>query len=347
MASDSSGTMGDMDRRTALSLAAITAVQLGSPTALMAQSVQAEDAAKLPNDHPSLWYRQPARMWLEALPIGNGRLGAMISGRVRDELIQLNLDSWWAGQPYDPINPSAREALPRVRQLIFDERIAEAHRLADETLVGRPATQMPYQTAGALLIQLSNVNDNDADAYERELDLDAAVASTRFTAGERRYTREVFASAIDGVIVYRLACDRPGSIDAQIAWRANDGGKSAGKVMPPDSLGTSDELLAVQMGKASADMPGGLRLAANVKVLPRGGRTNREGDAVIVRGADELLILVALASDHRAFDLIGGDPVAATRDVLRAAGRKSYAALLNDHLADHRRLFRAASLYLR
>ena len=339
-------TMNDMDRRTALSLTAITAVQLGAPTALMAQPEQAGGSVDRAGDRSRLWYRQPARMWLEALPIGNGRLGAMVSGKVRDELLQLNLDSWWAGQPYNPVNPAAREALPRVRQLIFEGRIAEAHRLADEALVGRPATQMPYQSAGGLLIQLTNVNDNDADAYERELDLDAAVASTRFTASERHYTREVFASAVDGVIVYRLACDRPASIDAQIAWRANDGGEPAGKIMPPDPLGTSDELLAVHMGRASAGVPGGLRMAANVKVLPRGGRIDRNGDAISVHGADELLILVSLVSDHRAFDLIGGDPVLATRDALRAAGRKSYATLLGDHLADHRRLFRAASLDL-
>lgn len=344
MAGDSGRTMGDMDRRTALSLAAITAVQLGSPTALLAQPALTGGTSDQPDDRPRLWYRQPARMWLEALPIGNGRVGAMVSGTVRDDLLQLNLNSWWAGQPYHPVNPAAREALPRVRQLIFEGRIAEAHRLADQALVGCPATQMPYQTAGALLLQLANVNDNDA--YERELDLDAAVASTRFTVGERRYAREVFASAVDGVIIYRLACDQPEAIDARIAWRANDGGEPPARIMPPDPLGASDELLAVHMGRASAGVSGGLRLAANVKVLPQGGRTEREGDIVTVRGANELLVLVSLATDHRAFDLIGGDPVATTRELLRAAGRKPYATLLSDHLADHRRLFRAASLDL-
>lgn len=129
MTSEHGNATGHIDRRTALSLAAITAVQLGSPTPLMTQSEQGGTVPDLPSDRLRLWYRQPARMWLEALPIGNGRLGAMVSGKVRDELLQLNLDSWWAGQPYHPVNPAAREALPRVRQLIFEGRIAEAHRL--------------------------------------------------------------------------------------------------------------------------------------------------------------------------------------------------------------------------
>jgi alpha-L-fucosidase 2 len=337
-AADGSG----MDRRVALSLGAVAVAELGWPTTLAALS-GGPDAAIVPaTDRPRLWYRQPARMWLEALPVGNGRLGAMIWGKVRDELLQLNLDSWWAGRPYHPVNPAAREALPRVRQLILEGRIAEAHALADAALIARPATQMPYQSAGALLVQLSGVNDNDAETYERELDLDAALASTSFTAGGRRYGREVFASAVDGVLAVRLSCDHAGSIDARVAWRANDGSSLAAGT----PTGADDELLAVVHGKSSAGNAGGLTLAMHAQVLTRGGSLTRDGDDLVVRGADEVVVLAALATDHRRLDLIGGDPVATTRNALRAAALKPFTALLADHQADHRRLFRAASLDL-
>jgi alpha-L-fucosidase 2 len=328
--------MEGLDRRAMLSLTAAGTLDLGWPASSAAQA--GPSAALPPSDRARLWYRQPARMWLEALPVGNGRMGAMVSGGIRDELLQLNLGTWWAGRPYDPVDPAARAALPRVRQLILDGRIAEAQTLADAALIGRPATQMPYQTAGALLVQLLSVNDNDAESYERELDLDAALASATFAVGRRRYRRDVFASAPDQVIVVRLACDRPASVDARVAWRP-----AAEARTRPSADGM---LLAVQRNSDRAGVPGGLLLAMHVQVLPRGGRMTREGDALVVRGADEVVAIVSLASDHRRFDLIGGDPVETTRDALRAAGRKSFAALLADHQADHRRLFRAASLDL-
>lgn len=328
--------MNDIDRRAMLALTAAGVLDLGRPAILAAQGTGSISAPF--SDRARLWYRQPARMWLEALPIGNGLLGAMVSGGIRDELLQLNLGNWWAGQPYDPVNPAALAALPRVRQLIFEERISEAHKLADAALIARPVTQMPYQTAGALLVQLLSVNDNDVESYERELDLDAALASTSFMAGDRRYRREVFASAVDRVIVIRLTCDRPGSIDAQLAWRPAGAAESR--------FGADDTLLSIQQSGGSAGIDGALSLAMHAQALASGGRTTRSGDALVVRGADELVVLVALASDHRRFDLIGGDPVAISRDMLRAASRKGYQALLTDHQADHRRLFRAASLDL-
>ncbi|SOB79506.1 alpha-L-fucosidase 2 [Sphingomonas guangdongensis] len=321
-----------MDRRELLGLAALGALDLSWPASPGAAAQQTDRTA----DAPRLWYRQPARMWLEALPVGNGMLGAMVSGGVRDELLQLNHHGWWAGQPYHPVNPAAREALPRVRQLILDGRIKEAHTLADAALVGRPASQMPYQTAGALLVRLTGVNDNDAESYERDLDLDGALASASFTAGGRRYRREVFASHVDRVLVVRLSCDAPGAIDAQLAWRA---GPDAAALPAGD-----DQLLSVLRGASSAGVPGGLTLALRAQALPRGGRVVREGDALTVRGADELVVLVALDSSHRRFDRVDGDPVAATRDLLAAAAAKSYATLLANHQADHRQLFRAAAL---
>nr|WP_245196500.1 glycoside hydrolase family 95 protein [Sphingomonas jejuensis] len=317
-----------------LALTAAATIDVAVP-AIAGQAPGTDRTQPQPN---RLWYRQPARMWLEALPVGNGRLGAMVSGGVRDDVLQLNEATWWAGQPYDPVNPAARAALPRVRELIFEGRIREAHALADEALIGRPSTQMPYQSAGSLLVRLLGVNDNDAENYERELDLDAAVATARFDAGGRRYRREVFASAVDQVLVVRLSCDQPGAIDAEVQWRSS--------ADPRVGADAQDSVLTLQRNGGSAGVPGGLSLASRAKLLPRGGRMERVGASLVVRGADELIVLVALATDHRRFDLVGGDPAAITRDRLDSASRKSFASLLAEHQADHRRLFRAASLDL-
>ncbi|PZU08148.1 MAG: hypothetical protein DI605_12860 [Sphingomonas sp.] len=324
----------EIDRRTALAFAAA-----GAAGALPIRVASASAATVSPQvEAPRLWYRQPARMWLEALPVGNGRSGAMVFGGVRDEMLQLNHHRWWAGRPYDPVNTAAREALPRVRQLIFDGKFAEAEKLADEALLARPKTQMPYQNVGTLQIRLNDVYDNDAETYERELDLDGALATARFLVHGKNFRREVFASAVDDIIAIRLSCDTPRSINARIGWLP----AAAAEAQP----GADGSLILVQHNEASAGIEGGLSLAMNARLLAPGGRISREGDRLFVAGADEVVILVALASDYRNFELIGGDPVAATTRMLDAASAKSFDTLLRDHQADHRRLFRAASLEL-
>jgi alpha-L-fucosidase 2 len=324
--------IGSVDRRDVLALAAV-----GAGSALTGSGrAQPTEAPAARADR--LWYRQPARMWLEALPIGNGRSGAMVSGGIHDEMLQLNHHTWWAGRPYDPVNPSAKAALPRVRELIFAGQVKEAQQLADESLIARPATQMPYQTVGGLLFQLSNAFDNDAETYERELDLDGAIARNAFLAHGIHYRRDTFASAIDDVIVARLSCDRRAGVDAKIGWRP-----AAAASLQPSA---ADALLMIQKNGDSAGIPGALSLAMHARVLHTGGTLTREGDQLIVRGADEVVVLIALASDYRTYELIGGDIAATTARTIDRAAAKGHAALLRDHQADHRRLYRAASLDL-
>src|SRR5579859_7019015 len=110
------------------------------------------DSQTGPAEPLSLWYRQPARQWVEALPVGNGRLGAMIFGGVSEERLQLNEDTLWAGGPYDPVNPDAASALPEARRLIFEGKYKQADRLIGERIMARPLRQMPYETVGDLLL---------------------------------------------------------------------------------------------------------------------------------------------------------------------------------------------------
>jgi len=149
-----------------------------------------------PGDSPvTLWYRQPAAQWVEALPIGNGRLGAMVFGGIEHERLQLNEDTLWAGGPYDPSHSAARDALPRVRALIAAGRFAEAETLITDQMLARPSREMPYQTVGDLTITMAA--STNATDYRRSLDLDTAIARTTFRIGNVRYTREVFASPVD------------------------------------------------------------------------------------------------------------------------------------------------------
>ncbi|NUP98288.1 MAG: glycoside hydrolase family 95 protein, partial [Armatimonadetes bacterium] len=167
---------------------------------------------------PRLWYRQPAASWLEALPVGNGRLGAMVFGGVETERLQLNEESLWAGGPQEADNPAALEALPEVRRLLHEGRFTAAEELANATLIcrgpgsnrGRGAEVAfgSHQTLGDLwLTQFTT-----ADDYRRELDLATGVATTTWSDGELRWRREVFASTPGQVLVMRLSCNQPGQV---------------------------------------------------------------------------------------------------------------------------------------
>ncbi len=142
-----------------------------------------------PQELLSLWYRRPAQKWEEALPVGNGRLGAMIFGGVETERLQLNEDTFWAGGPYDPNNPDAPALLPQVRQLIFDGKAKEATDLADK-MMSRLLRQMSYQPIGDLLLDFPGASE--ATDYHRDLNLDTAVATTTFIRDGAKFTREVF-----------------------------------------------------------------------------------------------------------------------------------------------------------
>ena len=143
---------------------------------------------------PVLWYRQPAAVWEEALPVGNGRLGAMVFGGAPVERIQFNEETLWDGYPRERVNPKAREALPEVRRLLFEGKNEEARQLADETMLGVPPRIDSYQTFGDLRLDIKG--EPVADSYRRHLDLDTGIATTQYRVeapdGAHTITREVF-----------------------------------------------------------------------------------------------------------------------------------------------------------
>lgn len=220
-----------------------------------------------------LWYTAPAKEWEEALPLGNGRLGAMVYGGAEQEHIQVNEESVWYGGPVDRNNPNMKEQLPRIRQLLFDGEIAEAEKLMWHTMSGCPNGQHPYQTLGDIQIGFDGLEE--ATAYERELDLERALCRTRFTAAGVCYEREYFISHPADCMVMRFTADQPGRISFWAGlerWRFFDGVKQCGK----DGI-----CLYGNLGR------GGSEFAMMLKARIKGGSIRLLGEHIVVEGADE------------------------------------------------------------
>jgi alpha-L-fucosidase 2 len=284
-----------------------------------------------------LWYPRPATQWVEALPLGNGRLGAMVWGGARNERIQINEDTLFAGGPYDPVPATALAALPRVRELLFAGIYAEAEAIANATMMATPPKQMPYQPLGDLVLDVLEIAETDD--YRRELDLDSAVAVSTFEARGLRHRREVFVSPADQCIAVRLSGDRPGRISLRIAL---DSDQPHARVDADGDAG----LLLHGRNDAAFGVEGKLRFALRLRVLPAGGTLAMRGDRIEVRDADEVVLLLTAATSYKRFDDVSGDPEAIARAQLDEAAKKSWQALLDDHLAAHRALFRRVAIDL-
>ena len=281
-----------------------------------------------------LWYRQPAGAWTQALPVGNGRLAAMVFGDVRREHLQLNEDTIWSGEKRDRSNPEASKAFPEVRRLLLDGHPAQAQALADKTMISIPRALPVYQTLGDLWLDFGA--ELEPESYRRELDLDTGIASVRYTAGGVHYVREVFASAPDSkCIVVRLTADRPGRISFRATMsRPADATTEAA---PDGRLILIGQALPK---RAPGENNTGVRFRAEVAVAAAGGRVGSSADRLDVAGADSATLTIVAVTDFREKDLAA----ACARD--RAAASRPYEALRSEHVADHQRIFRRVRLEL-
>ena len=283
-----------------------------------------------------LWYRAPAKLWVEALPIGNGRLGAMDFGGIERERIELNEDTLWAGGPYDPNNPDALATLPEARRLVFEGKYDEANKLIGAKMMAKPLRQMPYEPVGALL--LSFPEPKTVGNYRRDLDLDTAIARVTYTSGGVKFTREVFSTQVDQVIVVRLTADKPGQISFSVGMETPQ--KATIQIEAPDTL-----VLRGVNGSAQG-IPGALKFQARVRVVAQGGAQGGDEHTVSVSRADSATLLIAVATSYRNFKDVSGDPEATTVKQIHDAGKESFDALRERHLAEHRRLFRRVEMDL-
>jgi alpha-L-fucosidase 2 len=283
----------------------------------------------------SLWYRQSADEWVEALPVGNGRLGAMVFGGVALERLQLNEDTFFSGGPYNPINPEARDALPEVRRLIFAGKFAEAQAYANAHVMSRPSKQMSYQPIGDLLVTLMGVEN--ASEYVRALDLETAVTHTSFVSRHTRFVREVFASSPDQVIVMRMSADGRRQVHAGISLTS----LQAASVR----VDGNDVLVMSGIGPSEHGVEGRVRFEVRVRITQRGGSHAISPAGINIVGADEIVAYIAIATNYRRFDDLSADPSAITREHIERTSA-GYDTLLRRHVEDYVGLFNGVSLDL-
>jgi alpha-L-fucosidase 2 len=282
-----------------------------------------------------MWYDKPAGVWTEALPVGNGRLAAMVFGGPANDTLQLNESTFWSGGPSRNDNPRASGVLALVRQLIFDGMSRDAESLINENFL----TQLhgsKFQTIGSLSLKFAG--HDTYTSYARDLDLQRAVATTRYQVGGVAYTREVFASHADQVIVVRLTADQGGHLSFTVGL---DGPLK-------NAMSVLDQSTVELTGTSSSHegVTGQVKFDARVKVVNQGGTTTKTTSGIAVANADEALLLVSVATNFVDYQTLTADEKAKAAKHLTEAAEKSYESLLARHVAAYQQYFGRVALDL-
>lgn len=296
-----------------------------------------------------LWYKQPAKVWEEALALGNGRLGAMVFGGVADERIQLNENTLWDGYPQNANNPEALAALPEVQRLLFEDKNNEAVELAAKTMLGKPAGVKSYQSLAEVWFDTPQLDVTD---YVRSLDLSTAVSTTVYTSEGVTYKREYFASAVDNSILVRITSDAKNKINLSLSLRRAQDAKV-------EASGTNSLLLTGRIKTKDKDgQPRGVSFASQVKALVDNGRVyikeNKAHEPVLtVENANVLTLYIAGATDYpglknlaKGLEAFSGDPVRTCEEDINAVINKPYDQVKAAHIAEHQKYFNRVDLNL-
>jgi alpha-L-fucosidase 2 len=296
----------------------------------------------------TIWLDKPAKVFTESLPLGNGRLGAMDFGGVENERVALNEDSLWSGSVQNADRTNAAAALPEIRRLLLEGKNHEAEALVNRnfTCAGRGSgngrgKDLPYgsyQALGDLRLKSSYSDTNAVTDYRRELDLSTATGRTEFSRSGIKFSREIFVSAPDQAVVMRFAADKPGQITFDATLDRPERFKT--------EIVGEDELL---MSGAMTNGAGGdgVKYAARLKVLNRGGKISATNGEISVSKADEVLLLVTAATDYERFAKVSGRDVAAVAaKALNQAAKKDFPKLLAAHIADYRSFYDRVKLEL-
>jgi alpha-L-fucosidase 2 len=272
-----------------------------------------------------LWYAKPAENWTEALPVGNGRMGAMVFGQVFEERIQFNEDTLWKGHPHDYVRSGARTNLTEIQRLLFAGEVKEAENLTRKSFLSDPVRQKAYQPFGDLHLHFAE--QGSVTDYRRELDLDTAIAKTTYELNGVRFEHDVFASYPDQVIVVRIIADRPGQVSFTLTMDSPQ--KSS------QTMATASDTLALT-GQVEAD---GLRFESRVRAVCDGGTATTNGNALVIQGANSATLYLAAATSFKNFQDISGDPGERCSRDLSAIRQKSYEAVLSAQHTDYDCLF--------
>lgn len=283
-----------------------------------------------------LWYDRPASVWTEALPLGNGRLGAMVYGIPGMERVQLNEETLWAGRPNNNIYPEAREWIPQIRELVWAGKYTEAQELANEKVMLKKNSGMPYQTFGELYLTFPG--HNDYTHYRRELSLDSAVTTVSYRVDGVDYRREAFTSFPGQVVVMRFTANRPGKItfNAMLTTpHADCVTATEGDCMTLSGISSSHE-----------GVKGKVQFQGRVAVQTKGGTANCRDGVWSVKGADEAIVYVSIATNFRNYQDITGNEVQRAKDFLTAAVQKDYQTARQEHIRYYQQYMGRTDLYL-
>ena len=284
-------------------------------------------------DDLKLWYQQPAKVWTEALPLGNSRLGAMVYGGVVNEQIQLNEETVWGGGPHRNDSPKAFGVLPKVRELIFAGREKEAEKvMADNFFTGQHG--MPFQTIGSLMLEFDG--HADYSNYRRDLDLERAVASVRYKIGEVNYTRTIFTSLVDNALIIRIEADKPGAVNFTTRY------STPYKEYEIKKNGKS--LLLSGHGSAHEGIPGAIRFETRTQIKAEKGKVNVTNDCIEVKGADAAVIYVTAATNFVNYKDVSANETRRVTEFLAKAMKRPYAQALTAHEEAYQKLFGRVSL---
>ncbi|MEU4745068.1 glycoside hydrolase N-terminal domain-containing protein [Actinosynnema sp. NPDC023658] len=331
--------MPDLPRRQLMKLGAVGAGVVLAPggwTAVARAGSAAPPEVRAVNDL-ALWYDKPAGSeWLRALPIGNGRLGAMVFGNADTERLQLNEDTIWAGGPHDYTNTQGAANLAEIRRLVFANQWTQAQDLINRTMLGNPAAQLAYQPVGDL--RLTFPSPGTVSGYQRWLDLTTATTVVTYVANNVRYRREVIASAPDQVIAVRLTAETPGSISFTASFST-----------PQRATASSPDGTTIGLDGKSGDqrgIAGSVRFLALAKVVTEGGSTSSSGGTLRVSNATSATLLISVGTSYVDFRNVAGDYQGIARGRLNAAQGTAYDVLRSRHVTDYQRLFGRVSLDL-
>ncbi|MFZ1306126.1 MAG: glycoside hydrolase family 95 protein [Ferruginibacter sp.] len=293
-----------------------------------------------------LWFTAPAKKWDEALPVGNGRLGAMVFGKNGEERIQLNEETYWSGGPYSTVVKDGYKVLPEIQKKVFEEKYLAAHNLFGRHLMGYPVEQMKYQCLANLHLFYKN-QDNVTD-YKRWLDLETGVSGVAYTADGITYQREVFASAIDQVIVVRITADKPGSISftANLRGERNQVHSNyATDYFRMDPYG-NDGLILTGKSADYMGVEGKMRYEARIKAVPESGSMKTDDVNLIIEKANSVTIYFAAATNFVNYKDVSADQHQRVTDYLKAIENKNYNTIFTAAIADHKKYFGRVSLQL-
>lgn len=294
-----------------------------------------------------LWYDRPAQHWVEALPIGNGRLGAMVYGGVESDTIQLNEDTFWSGSPYNNVNPKALASLPEIRDALNQGDYQKAQFLsmhnitADRSITGHG---MMYESVGNLILSFPKHN---ADRYRRQLDIDEATATTEYISEGVSYERKAMTSMTDDVTIISLKASAKGKLSFDVSFV----GPLKKQRVVADVCSAGNDMLRVFSRPAAPNaenIPNGLHCVSYIKVIPVDGEVNANGSSLNITGATEALVVVSSATNFISYDNITGDAEskALARMNSYLAKHESFSQSLISHKNLYQKLFRRVSLSL-